>query len=202
MLTSPTSSLSIAARSNLRVERCAMIDAERKRSIKPTYKAKFSLDLASEIHRRSWNGESSRKLASEYGCTHQTIIAVRNLRGPYSVLDDNSLFRSVNRRGRLAAGRCPKCGGRPERGYLHCGRCLDRARAYSARYRRKRERDGNPVTEDPITAGRRRKTRLDAGLCPKCGEQPENGNKYCRRCLARAAEYNRSSRARKAGKIV
>ena len=111
---------------------------------------------------------------------------------------------------RLASGLCTRCGkAPPEPGLKLCGRCAEKRRAADKTRRdRARARGAAYAGRDPVKcrraerAGdrRRRRARLEAGLCTRCGLRPAaDGRSICELCreAARAAERARYA-ARKA----
>ena len=102
---------------------------------------------------------------------------------------------------RRARGMCPRCGkNRPAPERSLCATCLERGReAQRARYAKAREKGSRYGGRDPESRRRmarernrkRRRERLEAGLCTICGERkPAEGGAVCGICREerRAAE--------------
>jgi hypothetical protein len=71
-----------------------------------------------------------------------------------------------------AAGRCPKCKGQPEEGFVHCAACRAKHRQEQARWRQQHQW--------ALRARWRQEER-----CTRCGNPPEAGRRRCHKCLAR-----------------
>ncbi len=102
---------------------------------------------------------------------------------------------------RRALGKCVKCGRRrPASGRSLCEACLERSRAAERARYLKGKLEGaqyggrNPESRRRMArerAGKRRRERLEAGLCPRCGKRkPAEGGAVCEACreARRAAE--------------
>ena len=117
------------------------------------------------------------------------------------------------RAGRIARGRCPRCGkAPPEPGLKLCRSCGEKRRAAERTRREKARAEGKQYGgRDPAAARcaaragdrRRRKAREEAGLCASCGRRrPADGRSVCEPCgdAARAAVRARYA-ARRAARV-
>ena len=91
---------------------------------------------------------------------------------PVAVLEAKEELEERRYRRRLAAGQCPRCGGQPSEGFVHCAQCRARHRVEQAAWRRRRQR------------GLRAQWRRQE-MCTRCGGPPEPGHRRCIGCLAR-----------------
>ena len=114
---------------------------------------------------------------------------------------------------RIAAGLCPKCGRRrPEPGRPNCVSCAAKARAAGrARYRAGKAAGalyGGAGVEMKrrsarIASAKRRKARVEAGLCRRCGRRPPvEGGTTCQSCReTRQAAERELYEARRAARL-
>ncbi len=113
----------------------------------------------------------------------------------------------------LAKKLCPKCGRHsPAPGRTLCEACLGKARAAEhARYLKRKSEGAAYGGRDPESrrrmarerARKRRRERLEAGLCTACGERkPAGGNAVCEMCREerRAAERKLYAERRAGGR--
>ena len=110
---------------------------------------------------------------------------------------------------RLARGLCPRCGKIPPApGRRVCEPCGERDReTRRARYAEARAGGAPYGGRDPESrrrmarerARKRRRERVEAGLCPRCGREPVEGGAVCEPCReARRAEERKLYAARRA----
>ena len=116
---------------------------------------------------------------------------------------------------RAALGLCTRCGRLPpEPGLKLCGRCAEKRRAADKAHRdRARARGAAYAGRDPVKCRRaeraadrrRRRARLEAGLCTSCGLRPPvDGRSVCKPCgeVRRAAERARYAARKAVGACV
>lgn len=97
-------------------------------------------------------------------------------------------------RARKAAGRCTRCGGKRDDGYILCSKCREYQRqrdTYNAA-RRTPEQKAARNAQHRINQKAFRDRRRAAGLCTKCGA-PSDGKSLCSACAAKANARRRES---------
>ena len=136
---------------------------------------------------------------------------------PYKDLEKARAYERERHRKRTAdrreQGLCPKCGRQPPApGRSMCESCLERDReTRRARYAEARAGGVPYGGRDPESrrrmarerARKRRRERVEAGLCPRCGERkPAEGGAVCEPCLElrRAAEKKLYAERRAGGR--
>jgi len=87
---------------------------------------------------------------------------------------DVQVYERAKYRRRRAQGLCVACGKKAD-GHARCPECLEKMRAYQARYKKKK---------GLAWQAKLRKHWQKEGRCRRCGRAPEPGRKKCSHCLA------------------
>ena len=116
---------------------------------------------------------------------------------------------------RIAQGRCTRCARLPpEPGLKTCRTCAEKKRAADRARRARARQQGKPYggrdpeqcrSADRAGDSRRRRARLEAGLCTSCGRRrPEDSRSVCEPCreARRALDRRRYAARRAAGRCV
>jgi hypothetical protein len=123
----------------------------------------------------------ARKLEKGDPLTPGETAYLRRFRRDGKVTPQQRWWAKEYRR-RRDLGLCVGCGERAEEGLARCARCLEKARAQQAFYRRRK---------GIAWKAKLREHWRKEGRCPRCGKAPQPGRKKCPQCLARDREHLR-----------